>query len=89
MARRQLFSKLDLLPIGVILSALGIGLYLCPLLPPMVPSHWNAAGEIDGYSSREFSVWLLPAIALSIYLFMTLLPLVDPRREREKEYNQR
>lgn len=86
MTARQIFSKLDVLPIGLILLALGFGIFLCPSMPPLVPSHWNAAGEIDAYSSREFSVWFLPLVTLGTYLVLTALPFIDPRRERYREF---
>ena len=26
-----------------------------PYMPDMVPTHWNTQGEVDRYSSREFT----------------------------------
>ena len=41
------------------------GLVLWNDLPSQLPIHWNTAGEIDGYSSKAFSVIGLPLILLA------------------------
>lgn len=39
-------------------------------LPESIPSHFNAAGKPDDYSSRD-SLWFLPLIALFLFGLMT------------------
>lgn len=41
-------------------------------LPPSIPSHFNAAGQPDAWSSKEM-ILLLPAIGVILYLVMTVL----------------
>lgn len=53
------------------------GLILIPLiyfydLPDRIPSHYNASGEVDGFSSRN-SLWMLPAIGLIMFVGMYVL----------------
>ncbi|WP_456440461.1 DUF1648 domain-containing protein [Psychroserpens sp.] len=36
-------------------------------LPDTIPSHFNAAGEVDGYSGKSM-IWLLPAIGVVLFL---------------------
>ena len=33
-----------------------LGLCLWSFLPDKIPTHWNSAGEIDGWSSKAFAV---------------------------------
>ena len=47
----------------------------------LIPSHWNARGEIDDWSSKNFSVLFFPSITLGVYLLMTFVPLIDPLRK--------
>jgi immunity protein, SdpI family len=49
-------------------------------LPERVPTHWNAHGEVNGWSSRAFAAWLMPAMMGVIALILPLLPNIDPRR---------
>jgi uncharacterized membrane protein len=51
--------------IGIILL-LGIPAYFYNHLPEIVPQHFNAQGEVDGYGSKSF-IWILPAIGLVSY----------------------
>jgi len=41
-------------------------------LPDVIPRHFNAAGEPDGYSQKNI-IWALPAIGLILYAGMLLL----------------
>lgn len=59
---------------------------LYQILPDQVPSHWNVHGEIDGYSPKAVSAFVLPLIPLVIYLLLTFLPNIDPRRENYHKF---
>jgi uncharacterized membrane protein len=48
--------------------------------PEKVPMHWNAAGEVDDYG-RKASVFMVPGIALAIYLLLLFIPRIDPRKK--------
>jgi len=65
----------------LVIAAAGASLLAAPQLPERVPSHWNAAGQIDGYSSRETSMWLMPGMILGLSLLMLYLPKLDPLRK--------
>jgi uncharacterized membrane protein len=44
-----------------------------------VPSHWNAAGQVDGYAG-PWILFLMPALTVGFDLLMAALLLVEPRR---------
>lgn len=69
-------NLLSLLFVAV-LSAVAITLY--PVLPDPVPTHWNAAGEIDGYTSKPLGVILMPLFAAGIWLLMKAIPRMSPK----------
>lgn len=48
-------------------------------LPGQVPSHWNLAGEVDGWMPRPIGAFASPAIATFTAGLMYLLPRIDPR----------
>ncbi len=66
-----------LLLIGLMLA---LALWAYPRLPEQIPSHWNAQGEVDGWSGR-WMVFLTPAISLVVWVLLPLLRRVDPRSE--------
>ena len=66
-------SAITLLPIIV-------GAILWNQLPDLMPSHWNAAGEIDGWSSKPFVVFALPFILMAAQWVCALATCVDPKK---------
>lgn len=55
-------------------------------LPEQVATHWNIAGDVDGWSSRAFVVWFFPLITLGVYLLMLSVWRLDPKRDRYNEF---
>ena len=64
----------------VILLPILAGLILWNQLPERIPTHWNAAGEIDGWSSKPFAVFGLPAILLAVQWLCVLGTAADPKK---------
>ncbi|MFH1841464.1 MAG: SdpI family protein [Candidatus Nealsonbacteria bacterium] len=83
----MLFTKKEFLPIFLIILAFIVGFYLYPQLPEKIPSHWNAKGEIDSWSNRNFGVLFFPGITLAVYLFMLFIPLIDPLKKNYQKFS--
>lgn len=64
------------------------GIFFYQSLPDILPTHWNMAGEVDGYGSKEIFVWLFPAIGLAMLILFWLLPKLDPRKEKYQKFAQ-
>lgn len=50
------------------------------LVPKTVPIHFNIYGEADDFGPKWIILYLLPAIALGMYVILLLLPYIDPKR---------
>lgn len=50
------------------------------LVPETVPIHFNIYGEADDFGPKWIILYLLPAIALGMYVILLLLPYIDPKR---------
>lgn len=50
-----------------------------PFLPPMVPSHWNFAGQINAYAPKLQIVLLYPLLSIGIFVLLQVLLAVSPR----------
>ena len=70
----------------LLLLSLAAGLFLYPRLPARVPSHWNLAGQVDGYASRPWGAVGIPLLSTGIYLLMLVVPLIDPKRENYRRF---
>lgn len=58
-----------------------ISLVVILKLPAIVPVHWNASGEIDGYGSK-WTLLFLSAMPLIIYFGMGLTRKIDPKKAK-------
>lgn len=75
------------LAITSIVSLLPIlaGVILWNQLPEQMPTHWNAAGEVDGWSSKPFAVFGLPLILLAVQWLCMLGTCADPKKNNHPE----
>jgi len=80
----------EMIPITLIfiMAIIAISLVSAPCLADRLPSHWNARGEVDGYSSKNFALFFYPAITLFVYLLMVLLPKIDPFRKNYEKFKK-
>jgi uncharacterized membrane protein len=74
------------LALWLVVASFIVGLMALPFLPEQVPSHWNIAGEVDGYSSPFWGAFGLPLLGLAIALILPQLPKIDPRRENYEQF---
>lgn len=66
----------------IILLPILAGIILWSRLPDLLPIHWNAAGEVDGWSKKPFVVFGMPLILLAIQWICVLGSLADPKKDR-------
>ena len=69
----------------IILLPVLAGVILWNRLPNQMPSHWNANGEIDGWSSKPFVVFGLPLILLAAQWLCVLGTGTDPKKENHPQ----
>lgn len=63
------------------LSPILFGLILWNRLPDPMPSHFNLAGECDGFMPKAAVVFALPAGLLLVHLLCAAATLTDPKRK--------
>ena len=70
----------------LIAIAASAGLILSSQFPDPMPSHWNAAGEVDGYMSKFWGIWLMPLMTLGITLLLAFIPSIDPLKANIEQF---
>ena len=78
------WKVLTLTTIVMLLPVLA-GLILWNQLPEKMPTHWNAAGEVDGWSSKPFAIFGLPLIMVAAQWLCMLGTAADPKRKNHPE----
>jgi uncharacterized membrane protein len=69
----------DVVGLLVVLAGLALAALKYPLLPDPMPSHWNAAGDINGWMPKFWGVMIFPIIMAAIWLVFLVLPRISPR----------
>ena len=73
--------KILLITSLVILLPMIAGVVLWNQLPQKIPSHWNAVGEVDGWSSKPFAVFGLPLMMLGFHWICVVATCADPKKK--------
>jgi len=72
--------------IAVLLIAFALTITLYPTVPDRVVSHWNAAGQADGYMTKLWGLLLIPLIMTAFVALLAILPRIDPHKENYKKF---
>ena len=81
-------NKTKLLILFVVLLFFLVSIYVYPLMPETVASHWNASGEVDGYTNKFWGLFLIPIISLATLLILIVVPKIDPLRENISQFKE-
>lgn len=63
----------------IIAAQILISLVTYPFLPDTVPTHWNAAGQVDSYAPKWVNALLFPLISIGVYVLIRVLLAASPR----------
>lgn len=58
-----------------------VGMLLWNMLPDKIATHWNAQGIADGFSSKPFTVFALPAFLLAVHWVCFIITCADPKNK--------
>lgn len=75
------YLKEDMMFYFAVVIALAVTAALYPSLPDVLPIHWNARGEPDGFAPKIIAVWLMPGGAVLTHLFTVIMMSLDPRKK--------
>lgn len=80
--------KANLAILGIILLSFAIGIYLYPQMPESMPSHWNAAGQVNGYLPKFWGLFLLPLMEAGFFLLFLAIPRIDPLKVNIQKFRK-
>jgi uncharacterized membrane protein len=66
-------------------ASVAVSIWAYPRMPAQVPSHFDAAGRIDGYLPKMIGVGLWPALIFALALLIPILPAISPQGFRLKQ----
>ena len=57
-----------------------------PVMPDVVASHWNAAGELNGTMPKFWGLALIPLLMYGFCALFVVLPRIDPLRNNYQKF---
>ena len=78
--------KSELIAVGIVVILFAVGIYMYPRLPDTIASHWNAQGQVDGYRSKVWGLFLLPLISVGLVLLFVAIPRIDPLKANIEKF---
>jgi len=80
--------KSGIIIFGIILLSFIISIYFYPQMPERIASHWNAQGQVDGYMSRFWGLFLMPFVLVGLALLFTAIPRIDPLKTNIEKFRK-
>lgn len=82
----------EILPVLIIALMFSIAFYAEPLVKTNengeIPGHWNFAGKVDGYVNKTVGMYLVPFIALILYISMLVIPKIEVYQKNLEDFDQ-
>jgi uncharacterized membrane protein len=72
----------------IVLISFVIGIYLYAVMPAIIASHWNAQGQVNGYLSKFWGLFLMPIISFALFLFFIAIPKIDPLKQNIAKFRK-
>jgi uncharacterized membrane protein len=78
----------SIIALTMIALAFLAGAILWNQLPDPMASHWNANGQVDGYMSKFWGVFLLPLMTLGMFVLFMAVPNIDPLKANIAQFRE-
>ncbi len=82
--KTTIMKSRELLPMLLLAIMLSSSIIMFNQLPDKIPTHWNAQGLADGFGAR-WTIFIMPIIAVLLYLLLRILPKYDSIQTNKKE----
>ncbi len=81
-------KKSKIIICGIILISFLISIYFYPRMPEKIASHWNAQGQVNGYTSKFWGLFLIPFLLSGLALFFIAIPRIDPLKANIEKFRK-
>ncbi len=85
---KKRLKNIHFLILGIIFLSFLIGIFLYPKFPEKVASHWNIKGDVDGYLSKFWGLFLIPILTLGLFFLFLIIPEIDPLKKNIEKFRR-
>ena len=69
-----------------VIAMLAIAAWIYPHLPAQTPSHWDADGNVNGWTPRFWAAAIWPLTMFGLAAMFAVLPIISPRKFEIKPF---
>lgn len=80
--------KSELAILGIVLISFMISIYFYRQMPEKIAAHWNAQGQVDGYMSKFWGLFLMPFVLVGLALLFIAIPRIDPLKKNIEKFRK-
>ena len=81
-------KKAEIIVAGIVILSLVVSIYFYPQLPEKMATHWNARGEVDGYTPKVLGLFLMPGLIAITALVLFFIPKIDPLKVNIEKFRK-
>ncbi len=79
---------INILTIFLVIASFVLAIGLYAHFPDKVASHWDAAGQVNGFMSKAWGLFLMPVVGLVMVLLLYFLPKLDPLKQNYEKFQK-
>lgn len=80
--------KSEMIISGLVLLSLIASIYFYSRMPEKIASHWNVRGEVNGYVSKLWGLFLMPFILAGLAGLFAAVPRIDPLKANIEKFRK-
>jgi len=80
--------KSEIIIFMIILLSFITGICFYSQMPEKMASHWNTQGQVNGYMSKFWGLFLLPFILIGLGLLFVVIPKIDPLKANIEKFRK-
>jgi uncharacterized membrane protein len=81
-------SKKIILSFIIVAVSFCAAIYFYPQMPDKMAAHWGVNGQVDGFMSKFWGLFLMPIISLVMMFLFLVLPKLDPLKENIEKFKK-
>jgi len=74
------------IPLLFIIISFFAALFVWPMMPDLLASHWGVFGQVDGYMTKFWGLFFMPFLSVILYVLFLFLPKLDPYKKNFTEF---
>ena len=72
-------SRANLISLALVAASFVVTAAVYGRLPDRMPSHWNLAGQVDGYASKPWGPFIMPLAMVALHLLFVVIRRASPK----------